>query len=480
MSLKTAGKHIGRTWSLAGRLTALYAGSAFALVLVCTILIHWNLVSSLEEEDDQFLVERAHVLSKLIAGGKLKSRELRWEVESEWQGISTPQSFARIVDETGRTLTETPGMKDRLPSGLFPATPKASGDVKFGRDVRSPTGQLFRVVSTEVERPHGGGKQILQIAVDRSGDEAVVRKSIRILALVLTAALLASLFAGYQIAYRGMLPVTSMAAKAATIESGTLGERLSVEGLPAELRALAGTFNEMLGRLEGSFERLSRFSANIAHELRTPLNNLQGEAEVALSRSRSADDYREIVSSSLEEYERLSRIIDSLLFLARAESPEMLLKRETLDLGQELQTIKEFYEAAAEEKGVDIHTEVPLPVAADIDRMLFQRALGNLVSNAVAHTPPEGCIALRAYREGHGVRVEVADNGVGIPAEHLPHIFDRFYRPDGARSRNSGGFGLGLAIVRSIASVHGGEAEIQSEAGRGTTVRLTLPNVTKS
>ena len=405
---------------------------------------------------------------------------LRWEVESEWQGVSAPQSYVRILDAAGKSTGETPGMAERLPPGLFPSPVNAGEQVTGGRDIRARDGQLFRVVAMQAERPHAGGRQVVQIALDRSGDEQVVHQSRQRLALLLTAAMLVSLIAGYQIARRGMRPVTNMAATAATIRSGTLGARLHVEGLPAELWVLAETFNEMLGRLEDSFDRLSRFSADIAHEMRTPLNNLRGEAEVALRQARSAEAYREVLTSSLEEYERLSRIVESLLFLARADSPEMRLHRETLDIGHELAAVKEFYEVVAQEKGVELRVEAPRPVGAKVDRTLFQRAVGNLVSNSLAHTPAEGWIALRAFSEGQTVRVEIADSGAGIAPEHLPRIFDRFYRADGARSRHSGGVGLGLAIARSIAVVHGGNAEIQSEPGRGTTVRLTFPEMTKT
>lgn len=468
-----------RRWSLAWRLTALYAGSAFALVMVSTILLHWSLVGSLEQEDDQFLAERAHVLRTLLGDESRKAVELRWEVESEWQGVSTPQSYVRILDAAGKTVRETPGMNDHLPPGLFPPALVPSVDVTHGRDIRSRTGQLFRVVAFEVDQPLAAGTHTVQIALDRSGDEEVVRRLRRILALVLTAAMLVSLFAGYQIAHRGMRPVTTMANTASRIRTGTLGERLSVEGMPAELAALAETFNEMLERLESSFERLSRFSADIAHEIRTPLSNLRGEAEVALRQPRPEGDYRDVLSSSLEEYGRLARIVDSLLFLARAESPEMRLNKERLNLGHELEAVKEFYEAAAREKSVEIRVEAPRPVVAEVDRTLLQRALGNLVANALVHTPAQGWVALRAFSGQRAICLEVSDSGVGIAQEHLSRIFDRFYRVDEARSRKSGGAGLGLAIVRSIASVHGGLAEIHSELGRGTTVRLTLPQMTK-
>ncbi len=463
-------------WSLAGRLTAVYATAAFVLVLVSTLLIHWSLVRSLAEEDDQFLAERARVLARLVNEHAAKSVELRWEVESEWQGFQAPMSYVRILQPNGQTLAETPGMANELPRELFPPAVAISEELKQGRDVRSRGGQLVRVLSVAVGRPQGS-EQIIQIAMDRTSDEDVVGRSSRMLVLGLAIAMAVSLFAGYQIAHRGMRPVNAMAETAATVRTGTLGERLHVEGLPSELGALAVTFNEMLGRLEESFNRLSRFSADIAHELRTPLNNLRGEAEVALRTGRSRED---VLSSSLEEYDRLSRIIDSLLFLARAESPEMQLKREPLDLSQELQAIKEFYEAAAQEEGVEIRVEAPGPVTAELDRTLLQRALGNLVSNALAHTPGNGLIVLRAVSELDAIQVAVADNGTGIAQEHLSKIFERFFRADGARSRSSGGVGLGLAIVRSIAVVHGGSASIQSEPGRGTTVSLVFPKMTKS
>lgn len=466
-----------RPWSLAGRLTAVYATAAFALVLVSTLLIHWSLVRSLAEEDDQFLAERAHVLARLVREHAAKSVELRWEVESEWQSFRAPMSlYVRILQPDGQTIAETPGMATALPRELFPPAVPISEKVRPGVDLLSRGGQLVRVLSVAVGRPQGDD-QIIQIAMDRTSDEDVAGRSSRMLVLVLAIAMRVSLIASYQIAHRGMRPVNAMAKTAATVRTGNLGERLHVEGLPSELGALAGTFNEMLGRLEESFNRLSRFSADIAHELRTPLNNLRGEAEVALRTGRSRED---VLSSSLEEYDRLSRIIDSLLFLARAESPEMQLKRERLDVSHELDAIREFYEAAGQEKGVEIRVEAPAGVTAELDRTLLQRAVGNLVSNALAHTPQKGLIVLRAVSGPEAIHVEVTDNGTGIDSEHLSRIFERFYRADGARSRSSGGLGLGLAIVRSIAVVHGGSAGVQSEPGRGTTVSLVFPKMTKS
>jgi two-component system heavy metal sensor histidine kinase CusS len=267
--------------------------------------------------------------------------------------------------------------------------------------------------------------------------------------------------------------VEAVARTAARVDPGHLGERIATAGLPAELLALASTFNAMLDRLEESFTRLRRFSADIAHELRTPVGNLRGEIEVALGRPRSAEEYREVLGSGLEECGRLAGLIDGLLFLARAESPRAQIGRERLDVAEELRAVSEFYEATAAEAGVRLAVAGDRAVPAELNRPLFQRAVGNLLANALAHTPPGGSVTLTARQAGSEVEVEVTDTGGGIPAEHLPHVFDRFYRADEARS--GGGVGLGLAIVRGIVELHGGTAEVHSEPGSGTRVRLIFP-----
>jgi len=202
---------------------------------------------------------------------------------------------------------------------------------------------------------------------------------------------------------------------------------------------------------------------------------------VALARERSAEEYRETLGSLAEEFVRLSRLIDSLLFLARTENPQTQIQREALRVDQELEAIREFYEAPASEAGIQLRVEAPEAVSADLDRTLFQRAVGNLIENALARTPAGGAVTLSAAREQGRVQVAVSDTGEGIPASELAHVFDRFRRVDPSRARHSGGLGLGLAIVKSIAALHGGEVGIESEVGRGTRVTLGFPapNMTK-
>jgi two-component system heavy metal sensor histidine kinase CusS len=327
----------------------------------------------------------------------------------------------------------------------------------------------YRVVAARA------GAEILQLALDRAYEREILADYRRNLWLVLGAALAACTVVGYVIARRGLRPVADMSAMARRIRSSNLGERLATGGLPRELLDLADTCNAMLARLEESFGRLAHFSAHIAHELRTPVNNLRGEVEVALGRPRSPQEYCEVLGSCLEECGRLGRLIDSLLFLARAENPKTQIERERVEMARELATVREFYEAAAADAGIQLEVGATDPAAVALSRPLLQRALGNLVENALAHTPSGGRITLSARRCEQVLSVEVADTGPGIPAEHVPHLFSRFYRVDGARSDRSGGLGLGLAIVKSIAELHGGKVAIDSQVGAGTRVALRFP-----
>jgi two-component system heavy metal sensor histidine kinase CusS len=338
-------------------------------------------------------------------------------------------------------------------------------------------GQPFRVTSAlvAVGMPQAHTDTV-QIAIDVSQEEELLaRYRLWFWGILMATSVLFPLV-GYRIARHGIRPVEEIAKTARRITSTNLRERIGSEGYPLELASLAGTFNEMLERLEESFDRISRFSADIAHDLRTPVNNIRGEAEVALARSRTVDEYRDVLESSLEEAVRLSELIGDLLFLARAESPLTELHRVNVNIGELLNTVRDYYEASATAAGISLVVNNGAePLNAELDRSLLLRALSNLVSNAIAHTPPGGTVSLTDTNEDAAIRIEVSDTGVGIPADALPKVFDRFFRVDPSRSKNSGGTGLGLAIVQRIMTLHGGKAEITSELGRGTCLTLRIP-----
>jgi two-component system heavy metal sensor histidine kinase CusS len=312
----------------------------------------------------------------------------------------------------------------------------------------------------------------IQAAQDRSEDDEFMRKFAALLAIVVALGLVASAVIAISVTRRGLRPLGEMTHALKRVGPQQLHERVSAVGWPRELQPLAVAFDDMLDRLENSFTRLSQFSADLAHELRTPLANIRGEAEVALTRSRTPEEYRAVIESTVAECQHLTHIVDNLLFLARTDAAEGLLQRTTFAGRAALEKIAAFYEPVAEEQKVVITCRGEADLFAD--EMLLGRAVSNLLENALHYTPAGGTISIALASRPGQAEISVTDTGSGIAAEHLPRVFDRFYRADSARS--SEGLGLGLALVKSITDLHGGAATIESEVGRGTTVILTFPN----
>ena len=232
----------------------------------------------------------------------------------------------------------------------------------------------------------------------------------------------------------------------------------------------------MIGRLEDSFVRLSHFSADIAHELRTPLTNLITQTQVGLGKSRSLEEYRELLYSNLEEQERLTKMVNDMLWLAQSEHGLLKPVWEPLDLAREVRELFDFFEALAEEKHIQLVLEGKAPIIQG-DRAMLRRALSNLLSNAIRHTPVGRSVLIRLDSSGEGrALLSVQNPGPEIPAEHLPRIFDRFYRVDPSRQRQSEGAGLGLAIVKSIVEAHEGNIAVISERGV-TRFTISLPSM---
>jgi two-component system heavy metal sensor histidine kinase CusS len=463
----------GNSWSLARRLSIWYALSAFLLLAIATGLLYWGTARRFNQENDQYLEKKLSTLEELLRDPLRQMATVRWEVEEESLTSPSVRVLSRVESADGHVLLETTGMARELPSNLL-----VPNDVRDrGINIRTPAGREFRVLSSTVRGSSAGGNPgfRLQVAIDLDYEHRLLRSYLDQLWLVLAIGLLAAVVIGFRIARSGIAPVHSMTETVKRVRSSTLSERIAMAEMPSELSVLAETFNEMLERLEEAFARLSRFSSDLAHELRTPIGNIRGELEVALTRARTPLEYREVVQSSLEECQKLSRLIDRLLFLARSEHPETQIRREKLDVERELQKVTDFYEPAAADHDVQLQLQVEPELTADIDRTLFQLAVGNLVDNAVRHTPAGGTVTVAASIESGSLVVHVTDTGVGIAPEHLPHVFERFYRADPARSQDGGGSGLGLALVHTIARLHKGYASIDSAVGNGTVVTVTFP-----
>ncbi|SMB28771.1 Heavy metal sensor signal transduction histidine kinase [Serratia proteamaculans] len=324
-------------------------------------------------------------------------------------------------------------------------------------------GVPLRAVSALVRLQDGNLLQISAAHVMVNEQKMLARYLWRIVAAVLVAFILIALL-GYWVMRRGLQPLWRMAAQAAVITPNTLSTRLSEQGAPKELQQLTRSFNAMLDRLNDGYQRLTQFSADLAHEIRTPVGALMGQCQVALYQSRSVEEYETLLSNNMEELERISRMVENILFLARAGEGQAVLNANQLDVAQELQRVADYFEGLADERGMTLVCQGEGQLLADA--MLFQRALSNLVANAVRYANENSQIRLQVLSQPTGETViQVVNQGPPIAPAHLDKLFDRFYRVDAARSAGSHASGLGLAIVRAIMTLHGGVSRAQCSAG---------------
>jgi len=295
------------------------------------------------------------------------------------------------------------------------------------------------------------------------------------LRLITAVACLIAILATWLAVYRGHAPIRRISREIRRIKSNQLHIRLAPDTVPVELTELAVSFNDMLNRIEGVFRRLSNFSADIAHELRTPITNLKTQTEVALSQARSVDQYREILYSNLEEYERMAKMVGDMLFLAQADNKLLKPELVVVDLAAEVRSLFEYFEAWAEERMVALVLLGP-ELGVQGDRLMIRRALSNLLSNAIRNTPKAGTVTVSVSSTPDKAVLRVENPASAILPEHLPHLFDRFYRPDASRQRSGEGAGLGLAIVKSIVEAHGGSINV-STSDNLITFEITLPTL---
>lgn len=374
----------------------------------------------------------------------------------------------RVLDSRGQVLIDT-----SVPAHMaLPAFPAPGAEPV---DLRNADGTRLLLQSSylAVDAP-AGGPAVLQLASNIADDDALLRHLRQRMLLVFAIVILVSAVLAALVARGVFRPITRLSHTVAGVQPSRLDARLGANGWPEELTDLACELDRMLGRLDDSFRRLAQFSADLSHELRNPINNLRGEAEVALSRPRPVEEYRRVLESNLEECSRLARLIDMLLFVARADHPSHGLVLHPIDAAQICRSVAEFFEPLANERGVKLLVRGSGHVAADAE--LLRRAVANLVDNALKHTPNGGNVDLtiRTAPE-QWTEIEVRDDGSGILETELPHVFERFYRAKSSAGKYASGFGLGLSIVRSIMVLHRGSANIASVPQAGTIVTLRFP-----
>ncbi|MDP2695365.1 MAG: heavy metal sensor histidine kinase [Gallionella sp.] len=458
---------IGRK-SITFRLTLLFASVSMTVLLLLGLLIGSLVERHFEELDMELLDGKLELLRHALERTR-SDRELETLPRQLEDAFVGHHGLAVVVLTRGQTLYSTKGAK--FPEELLA---RARGKPLRPTLWTDPENRRHRGISAEVPTGiKGVAPMVVAVSTDLSHHEHFMHSFRAALWTVMGLAALLTGFLGWVAARRGLAPLRDISRRAAGITANRLDQRLSAASIPVELAEVAETLNEMLARLEESFHRLSDFSSDLAHELRTPVSNLLTQTQVTLSRTRTLDEYRDVLASNAEEFERLSRMIADMLFLAKSDNGLIIPHRERVDLAAEVNSLFEFYEALVEEKDVTLTCSGSGSVFGD--RLMLRRAVNNLLSNAVRHTPEGGRIAVRVDdSDGSNIVLSVENTGKTIAREHLPRLFDRFYRVDASRQHFGEGAGLGLAITRSIAQAHGGEAYARSEDGV-TIFEIRLP-----
>ncbi|MDN2718775.1 heavy metal sensor histidine kinase [Janthinobacterium sp. SUN120] len=433
--------------------------------------LYRSFVAEIERRDDILLLGKLRQIQQLL--GNAGTLDIIRERPQYFRDTMSGQenSLVRIVRADGTRLIDVNPHGETVAHAVPVAVdvPVTAGDIVSWT---SRDGYPARVVAASARI--GDPAQMADISVARVyGDRTAMFAAYRwqIVVSVAVSALVAALLASVML-LRGLRPLRNIAAHAALVRPGKLEQQLDARGAPTELLPLIQALNAMLARLQEGYARLSQFSADLAHEFRTPVTNLLGQSQVMLARPRSAHEYEQLVSSNVEELERLSRMIDSMLFLARAQQDEMVLVKQVLPVQDEFLRLADFFEGLAEERELALACHGSGAVTAE--PQLLRRALGNLLSNAIRHAAPGSTILLRSHATNEGVELSVSNLGPAIPARHLPHLFERFYRADPARSDSAASTGLGLAIVTAIMQLHGGSASVASDAA-ATTFTLVFP-----
>jgi heavy metal sensor kinase len=332
-----------------------------------------------------------------------------------------------------------------------------------------------RIDETPVVADAAGPRRRLRAGLSRSEANESLREALWEHGLLALVTILGVIGVGHVVIRRALRPVRDMVSLARTITAEDLTRRIRAGGAGDELGELAETLNAMIARLERSFQHQRQFTGVVAHELMTPLTVLKGELELAMRRERSPAEHRELLPRLLTQIERLAALVDNLLLLSRmeAQSGALTLRPEPLD--QLVLEVYEEYLGQARERGVVLTVDVPDRIEVRGEASLLRQLVANLVANGLRHTPHGGTVDVAVTAHGGAARLRVSDTGAGIPAEALPRVFEPFFRVDPSRSADTGGAGLGLAIVRKVADVHGCEVHLDSTVGAGTTVTVTWP-----
>lgn len=456
--------------SVRTRLTLWYAAVLALSLIAFAVLVYYSAAAIFYQRQDESLRSTAQTVASAYAEEFEEKQSTRTAGEVVLAELVFPNRYVQVADNNGRPIAAT-----RNISGAVVPIPSTALSQARERGFSFVTINDLRIAVVPVapDGKLGFATAAEPLSVIEEGLRRLRRDFFAGVPVVL---LLASL-GGYFLARKSLSPITSMNRQTQSISAGNLSSRLDVTNPRDELGRFAATINDLLTRLENSFSEQQRFIADASHELRTPLAVLRGETEVALNRTRSVSEYQKSLSLIKEEAERLSRIVEDLFTLARQpiDAPAALIK-EPLSLNEAVRDCVRAAQVLAIRKGVKLNTEDDSPaLVLHGDEELIKRMILNLLDNAVKYTLEGGEVSLRLARQNGHAQIVVRDTGIGIPPADQPHVFDRFYRVDKARSRALGGAGLGLSIVQWIVDAHGGRIAVESTPGKGSAFTVELP-----
>lgn len=449
-----------RHYSLTLRLALIFALLAFALLATLGVALYRELERELIRRDDAALIYRVDQLRNLLNDSNTLDL-IKTKPELFQNMLGNRESVLSIAASGQKPLLEVnPGNID-MPA-VTPVPRNHALDFSDVQHLPGVNGVPFSMLAATIDSGDLGSLQVTtgRLMTERTAVLASYRLSVYILASI---AALVLAVVGYLMVHRGLLPLRRLAVHAQGIGVGNLAARLDSQGAPKELLPMIDSFNTMLERLAKGFVQLGQVSTDMAHELRTPINNLLGETQVALQQHRSVEAYQQLLASNVEELERLARMLDNMLFLARTDPASALRQRQELNAADEVERMADYFEGLAGD--VDIHILAQGEGVIWAEPMLLRRALANLCANAIKYGAPSSELLIQATPSAEGISLTVTNQGATIPAEHLPRLFERFYRVDESRERSAHSNGLGLSIVATIMQLHNGRYSVSSEDG---------------
>jgi heavy metal sensor kinase len=458
--------------SLKTRIAVWYI-SLSTLILVCLGLALYLIISHSMMQERRALI--AHDLARVQqVSQSFGNRGVKQMLEEAEENIplKPEDEFVQIFRMDGATVATSPNLRDQ--------------QLPFRPDLARVVPPVYETISTAAgSTALLGGTNInvmgetyfVAVAASLSNVRSIQRRLLVTLLLSIPIAILLALVGGAVLANRAIEPLNRMTATAHRISADHLEERIELAGGDVELQRLADAFNEMLARLDQSFKQIRQFTADASHELRTPVAILMGETELAVNDLLDYEECKAALSSRREELQRMAQIVDDLLALSQFDYGEKVLQLKPLDFSDLLIEVCEQQRNQAKSKGVTLELTESVPAEIKGDSSRLRQMVRNVLDNAIKYTPAGGRVSIELDEpDGKAFRLRVSDTGIGIPEAALPHIFDRFYRVDQARTREEGGSGLGLSIVKQIVEAHGGNVSVQSDIGIGTIVTLTLPD----